>query len=60
MKISIRFKDIDPDTGLISQDQKICECENEKAAKWILYALNLAEMEEADPNRTIYTVPELK
>lgn len=57
--IEIRFKDIDPDTGEISQDKKICECENEKMAKWVAYALNLVEAESADPNRTIYTILKL-
>lgn len=57
--IEIRFKDIDPDTGFISQDERIALCESEQTAKWVLYALNLAEKESDDPNRIIYSIPEI-
>jgi hypothetical protein len=53
--IEIRFKDTDPDTGEVSQDKRICICENEISANWILHALNLAQAEETDPNREIYS-----
>ena len=55
--IEIRFKDIDPDTGTVSQDKRIALCEDEISARLILFALDLAQKEEADPNRTIYSVP---
>ena len=60
MKIEIRFKDTDPDTGEISQDKLIATCESESMAKWILYGLDLVEKECSDPNRELYTVPEIK
>ena len=43
--IEIRFKDIDPDTGDISQDKLIATCENESMARWVLYGLDLVEKE---------------
>jgi hypothetical protein len=60
MNIEIRFKDIDPDTGDVSQDKLIATCESESMAKWILYGLMLVEKECHDPNRELYTVPEIK
>lgn len=58
--IEIRFKDIDPDTGKVSQDKKIADCEDERMAIWVLYSLNLAVAEDLDPNRIIYSIPEIK
>jgi len=58
--IEIRFKDIDPDTGSISQDNQIATCESESSAKWVLHALLKLQKESADPNREIYTIPETK
>ena len=55
--IEIRFKDIDPDTGKVSQDKKICTCESEDLAKWVLYALQKVEEEADDPNREVYLMP---
>jgi hypothetical protein len=53
--IEIRFRDIDPDTGKVSQDKRIALCDNENMAKWVLYALDLAQREDSDPNREIYS-----
>jgi hypothetical protein len=58
--IEIRFKDIDPDTGSISQDTQIAVCESESSAKWVLHALHKLQEESHDPNREIYTIPETK
>jgi hypothetical protein len=52
----IRFKDIDPDTGKISQDKLICTCFSETSSKWLMHALDLSMKEAADPNRDIYVV----
>lgn len=53
----IRFKDIDPDTGDISQDMKICECDSEVKSTWIQEALEyhwFSEEGGQDPNREFY------
>jgi len=52
--IEIRFRDIDPDTGDVSQDKKIAICEFENHAKWIKHALEVDEADE--PNREFYLV----
>ena len=51
--IEIRFKDIDPDTGKISNDQLIATSDNQDFADWINSSLVLAN--EIDPNREFYT-----
>lgn len=58
--IEIYFKDIDPDTGEITQNKRIAVCDTEEMAKWVLYGLHLVEIEAVDPNRTIYAIPEVK
>lgn len=55
--IEIRFKDTDPDTGKISQDQRIALCETESFAKLVLHSLNMALSEDNNPNREIYSLP---
>jgi hypothetical protein len=50
--IEIRFRDIDPDTGEVSQDRRICLCESERMKNWVLNALLASE--EDSPNREIY------
>lgn len=52
----IRFKDIDPDTGRISQDKLICTCVSETSSKWLMNALGLSLKEAEEPNRDIYVV----
>ncbi len=50
----IRFKDIDPDTGEISQDSLICVCKDERSAYFIMEAI-ISYMKEFDePNREFY------
>lgn len=51
--IEIRFRDIDPDTGNVSQDKKICTCDNIRMANLVINCLN---KELDDPNREIYQV----
>jgi hypothetical protein len=53
--IEIRFRDIDPDTGGISQDMKIATCEVTSHAKWIKHALEIGGADE-QPNREYYLV----
>jgi hypothetical protein len=53
----VRFKDIDPDTGSVSQDQIICECEHYAEAFWIKKSLEhqwFSEDGPQDPNREFY------
>ena len=52
--IEIRFRDIDPDTGGISQDMKIAETSELSHANWIKHSL--AKDEDNDPNREFYIV----
>jgi|NOAtaT_6_FD_contig_31_1164382_length_401_multi_4_in_0_out_0_2 hypothetical protein len=50
----IRFRDIDPDSGNISQDKRICLIEDDRMVDWVMYGLSLVSAEEDDPNREIY------
>jgi len=52
--IEIRFRDIDPDTGGISQDMKIATCEILIHAEWIKQALETGDADQ--PNREYYLV----
>jgi len=60
MGYQIRFKDIDPDSGIISQDEFFCMCNDENTAKLIL---DLVEKdwysENGDPNREFYILKNL-
>lgn len=49
MKYYVFLRDIDPDTGTLSQMIKMCECDHEKQAQQIRLAL--ATQDETDPNR---------
>lgn len=51
-KFQVYFKDTDPDTGLLSQVKKMCECEEERLALCIKEAL--ASQDCDDPNREYY------
>lgn len=54
MKYIIGFVDIDPDTGQEYPFVKICECDGEWAANWIMGTLTRDLAENADePNREI-------
>jgi len=60
MSFEIRYRDTDPDTGRISQDKKIATCDSLQSARWVLAALlKYDEIEDPDPNREIYTIPEI-
>jgi hypothetical protein len=53
----VRFKDIDPDTGYVSHDQIICECEDHQNAFWVQQSLEhqwFSEDGAQDPNREFY------
>ena len=54
--IEIRYRDIDPDTGKISNDQIICTCYTELTAEWVYSAIiRDMSLDYDDPNREIYT-----
>ena len=58
-KYAIRFKDIDPDSGNVSQDELIALCDSENNAKWVLQALLqdwYSPSGPNDPNRDFYMV----
>lgn len=48
-KFYVYFRDTDPDTGLLTQVTKLCECDVEKRALWIREAL--AQYSCDDPTR---------
>ena len=52
--IELRFRDIDPETGGISQDTKIATCEVASHAEWIKSALEIGDADQ--PNREYYLV----
>jgi hypothetical protein len=53
-KFTIGYEDIDPDTGNAYPFVKICECEHEWAATWIISVLTRDLSEHSDePNRQI-------
>lgn len=49
--IQIKFKDIDPDTGNISQEKVIATCETTEQAKWLIEALY---KHSDEPNRDFF------
>lgn len=53
--IEIRYRDIDPDSGDITNDQLVCQCPTELIAEWVLSAL-LRDMslDYDEPNRDFY------
>jgi hypothetical protein len=54
MEYEIRFKDIDPDSGEVSQDVMLATSENEMYARWIVHSLGFDNAENGDPNREFY------
>jgi hypothetical protein len=56
MKYQVRFKDIDPDTGLVSQDKMIATCDSLESAEWVKGAITAQFFSDAggDPNREFY------
>ena len=49
--IQIKFKDIDPDSGRISQEKVIATCETNEQAKWVIEALY---KHSEEPNRDFF------
>lgn len=54
--IQIRVRDIDPDTGGISQDFVLCTTQSKDWAEWIKLALARENADIGDPNREFYIV----
>jgi len=52
--IHIKFRDIDPDTGNVSQEKVIATCENPEVAKVIVKALS--KWQSSEPNREIFSI----
>lgn len=49
--MEIRYKDIDPDTGEITNDQLVCQCPNPSITERIL---SLLIEDNDEPNRDFY------
>lgn len=54
MKYLVFLKDIDPDSGKISQLVRLCECDSEDVAKSICWSMNMGN---DSPNREYYSEP---
>lgn len=54
MKYLVFLKDIDPDTGKISQLVRLCECDSADVAKSICWSMNMGD---ESPNREYYSEP---
>jgi len=54
MEYEIRFKDIDPDSGGVSQDVLLATSENEMYARWISHSLEFDNTRNKEPNREFY------
>ena len=53
--IEIRYKDINPDTDDITNDQMICQCPTEMLAEWVYSALvRDMSLDYDNPNREFY------
>jgi len=53
--IEIRYKDINPDNGDITNDQMICQCPTEMLANWVYSALvRDMSLDYDNPNREFY------
>ena len=53
----VRFKDINPDSGDVSQDKIICKCEDHEDAFWVQKSLEyqwFSDEGAQDPNREFY------
>lgn len=62
MTYQVRFKDIDPDSGEVSQDEFFCMCKDEKIAKLILNLVIkdwFSENGPSDHNREFYILKNL-
>jgi hypothetical protein len=57
MNFQVRYTDIDPDTGLVSNDELIAQCKTDTLARWVLTALEkdwYSPDGPNDPNRSFY------
>lgn len=52
--ILVKFRDIDPDTGSISQDLLVATCADEHYAQWVMQALMRENAEIGMENREFY------
>ena len=53
--IEIRYKDIDPDSGDITNDQLVCQCPTQFIAEWVYSALvRDMSLDYDEPNREFY------
>jgi hypothetical protein len=53
--VEIRYKDIDPDSGKITNDKLVCTCPNDMIANWVYSALvRDMSLDYDDPNREFY------
>jgi len=62
MTYQVRFKDIDPDSGTVSQDEFFCMCQEENTAKLILsFVIKdwYSENGPSDSNREFYILKNL-
>jgi hypothetical protein len=60
MQYQIRFKDIDPDSGKVSQEVTIATCETENLATWVKESIERDWYKidgSCDPNREFYIKP---
>ena len=60
MTFEIRYKDTDPDTGKVIEDTKVASCDNQYTARWVMKSLVLSMLEAGEPNREIYSMPDLE
>ena len=53
--IEIRYRDIDPDTGKITNDRLVCHCPDGMIADWVYSALvRDMSLDYDEPNREFY------
>jgi hypothetical protein len=52
--INIKFRDIDPDTGNVSQEKTVATCESPDVAKVIVKALS--KWQSSEPNREFFSI----
>lgn len=53
--VEIWYKDIDPDTGSISTEKRLCSCDSELIANWVMTALEKdMSLDYDEPNRELF------
>jgi hypothetical protein len=58
--IDIMYKDIDPDTGKVTDGARVATCYDRISARWVINSLRMSILEAGEPNREIYSVPDLE